>query len=708
MLKMRLRLGGLALVACWLAVSSVEVVAQALPVELQARILQREDERNLNGRELTDLLQSPAPAIRERVALALGRIGDRAATPELLAALERERIDAVRRMIVFGLGEMEDPRVVEPLLRIVTTGTHSAALRARAAEALGKLPAPPDRSAITRQLIPLLPAATAILTSEQAQQAGLVVTALLRLRAPEAVAPLAALLGSTRAEVRAAAANALARSRQPLTQVVDQLLATLADPDPEVRANVARALGVARDPRAAIPLTDLLRDGDERVVVAAIRALGALPESRPATVAPLLIDFGQAALAGQAGQAKVDARSPRLNLLFELATVLGALRDPRAVPFLTGLRQLVGIGASPEVETALAGFGAESFLTPPAGGPIGALVEGARRSGGGAVGNLARGLAVIGDERSRELLLWLWGSEPPRAISRPELLRALAKVKPLLLPTIIAEALRQADPVLRGVAAELTAGLEPTTAHQLLVDTWRRARNDQANDGQLAILRALAQDMDPAATAVLREAAAHPDHLVRRLAIETLRNRGAGDLTSATGIVRTSHSIDYYRRLARQLDRPVTLQLATTRGSIELELFPREAPLTVDNLRDLATKGYFSGTTFHRVVPNFVIQGGDPRGDGEGGPGHQIRCEINTRPYLRGTLGMALSGKDTGGSQFFITHSAQPHLDGGYTVFGQVSGGMEVVDRITRGDLILGMKIVDDARQTERRRRHRK
>jgi cyclophilin family peptidyl-prolyl cis-trans isomerase len=95
------------------------------------------------------------------------------------------------------------------------------------------------------------------------------------------------------------------------------------------------------------------------------------------------------------------------------------------------------------------------------------------------------------------------------------------------------------------------------------------------------------------------------------------------------------------------------------------------------------------------VVPNFVIQGGDPRGDGEGGPGRQIRCEINLRPYRRGTLGMALSGKDTGGSQFFLCHSPQPHLDGGYTVFGQVTSGLEVVDRIARGDVIERIEIIE-------------
>jgi cyclophilin family peptidyl-prolyl cis-trans isomerase len=89
------------------------------------------------------------------------------------------------------------------------------------------------------------------------------------------------------------------------------------------------------------------------------------------------------------------------------------------------------------------------------------------------------------------------------------------------------------------------------------------------------------------------------------------------------------------------------------------------------------------------------VQGGDPRGDGNGGPGHQIRCEINMQPYTRGALGMALSGKDTGGSQWFVTHSPQPHLDGGYTVFGRVVEGLEVVDRITRGDRIRTIRIIE-------------
>ncbi len=128
--------------------------------------------------------------------------------------------------------------------------------------------------------------------------------------------------------------------------------------------------------------------------------------------------------------------------------------------------------------------------------------------------------------------------------------------------------------------------------------------------------------------------------------------------------------------------------------------------MTVDNFIKLARRNYFNGLAIHRVVPNFVMQDGDPRGDGNGGPGWSIRCEVNMLPYERGAVGMALSGKDTGGSQWFVTHSPQPHLDGGYTVFGRVINGLDVVDQIARGDLIRRVTISENEvrRATQRRR----
>ena len=134
--------------------------------------------------------------------------------------------------------------------------------------------------------------------------------------------------------------------------------------------------------------------------------------------------------------------------------------------------------------------------------------------------------------------------------------------------------------------------------------------------------------------------------------------------------------------------RPPVAHIQTERGEIVVELFGVDAPLTVFNLMSLARAGFYRDTRFHRVVPNFVAQDGDPRGDGNGGPGWAIRDELNRRRYERGAMGMALSGPDTGGSQYFLALSPQPHLDGHYTVFGRVVRGWEALDALVQGDRI--------------------
>jgi peptidyl-prolyl cis-trans isomerase B (cyclophilin B) len=139
--------------------------------------------------------------------------------------------------------------------------------------------------------------------------------------------------------------------------------------------------------------------------------------------------------------------------------------------------------------------------------------------------------------------------------------------------------------------------------------------------------------------------------------------------------------------------------METSKGTLNLELFDADAPNTVKNFVDLIEKGFYDGLAFHRVIPNFVIQGGCPNtrpGEGgmpgTGGPGYKIKCEINPNLHQAGSLSMAHAGKDTGGSQFFVCHSPQPHLDGVHTVFGQTPD-MDVVNAIEAGDRILSIKI---------------
>ncbi|HEY4592891.1 MAG TPA: peptidylprolyl isomerase, partial [Thermoanaerobaculia bacterium] len=145
---------------------------------------------------------------------------------------------------------------------------------------------------------------------------------------------------------------------------------------------------------------------------------------------------------------------------------------------------------------------------------------------------------------------------------------------------------------------------------------------------------------------------------------------------------------EVYRQIVERTRQPRTVEIHTQRGTITVRLACPQAPMTCLNFLNLASQGFFDGLTFHRVVPDFVIQGGDPKGDGSGGPGYAIRDEIDRLRYSRGVVGMALAGPDTGGSQFFFTLSPQPHLDGGYTAFGEVTAGAGVLDQIRLGDRI--------------------
>ncbi|HKP71831.1 MAG TPA: peptidylprolyl isomerase, partial [Pyrinomonadaceae bacterium] len=289
---------------------------------------------------------------------------------------------------------------------------------------------------------------------------------------------------------------------------------------------------------------------------------------------------------------------------------------------------------------------------------------------------------------------------PPSAL--PDLLRALAAFKPADLASVARAALKSDDVIARATAADILSELPPDAdTSRALIEALPGSLKDEVNDAALSILGALSKQQGAEAAAAVQSALdATTDYLVRRRAADILRERsGGGSAARRVETVNTRNHREDYERAAARIGKQVRAVVSTDKGSFTIELLPAEAPLTVDNFVQLARRNYFNGVLFHRVVPNFVIQGGDPRGDGNGGPGYQIRCEINEVPYGRGAIGMALSGKDTGGSQWFVTHSPQPHLDGGYTVFARVVEGMETVDRITRGDRIRSVSVTETAKR---------
>ncbi|CAN5340770.1 peptidylprolyl isomerase [soil metagenome] len=268
-------------------------------------------------------------------------------------------------------------------------------------------------------------------------------------------------------------------------------------------------------------------------------------------------------------------------------------------------------------------------------------------------------------------------------------------------------ALRRRDLATASAAAPLLADslFRPLGGVPLLADVYRRMRAQEEIEPMVEVLKALGESGDPAAGPALRGALGHPHPVIRRAAEEGLAALTGKEEPSAVdaSAAAAGAAVPPERRVDWEFLRGVgshpRLILETERGRIHLELSAEEAPLTVQTVLQFAIEGRYDGVPFHRVVPNFVIQGGDfARGDGYGGPGFAIGSEFTRIQYERGTVGMASAGKDTEGSQYFITHSMQPHLDGRYTAFGRVIEGMDVVDRILEGDHVLKASIEPDSR----------
>jgi cyclophilin family peptidyl-prolyl cis-trans isomerase len=261
--------------------------------------------------------------------------------------------------------------------------------------------------------------------------------------------------------------------------------------------------------------------------------------------------------------------------------------------------------------------------------------------------------------------------------------------------------LEHGDFAVRAAAAEGLTELKATGLTPVLVAAYRASLRDRDLDARAALVGALALQNTPAALEALREAAkSDPARVVRERAGLALKSLGVE--VASPGVESVDRPwLDYREAMAPYDPLPGTplytprALIHTRRGTVEIHLNIVEAPLTTASFIDLARRGFYDGLSFHRVVPGFVIQAGCPRGDGNGGPGYTLRCEIGQRPYGRGAVGMALSGKDTGGSQFFITQTPTPHLDGGYTLFGWVASGMDVVDKIRPGDVIESIEIWD-------------
>lgn len=661
-----------------------------VPHPVLLRITQAEDERRWDD-ELRGLLSNRSAAIRKRAALAAGRIGNEDSVPALVNLMKQDTDASVRAMAAFALGEVESAAAAEALIAVIKNNDERGELRARALEALGKIAGalPQDQQARQRELGAAIRAALEVESTRQSNQLTVLlgITAALRAQPVDAGPTLAKFLNSPDSRVRSDAANALARLRlkdgnERLRFLVDT------DRDPNVRANAARVLGVTEDKDSfQLLLSRATSDSDDRVRVSGIRALAALKNPNAADLLLKHITTNR-------------------NEILEIATTVGRLIPETnyndAIFWFRNKNETLNHTA-PEIEIAFARVAPAAYLA-----DLEKLNAPTDWRAVAAIANALAEFAALPDLQKTKPELSATAETRLRKMLEyrnvdygiPDVLRALAAFKPKDLQQILIAHLSKPDVIVRATAADLLGNVSPSDEiTRALIAAWPQAARDVLNDAALSILDSLSkqksgiQKSTDVVTEPFRDALGSRDHLIRRRAVAILKASGTADVPIHIGYVQTRNTQADYRRALARIGKKVQAVVTTTRGSFTIDLLPSEAPLTVDNFVQLAQRNYFRGITIHRVVPNFVIQDGDPRGDGNGGPGYQIRCEINQVLYDRATLGMALSGKDTGGSQWFVTHAPQPHLDGGYTVFGRVVRGMEVVDRIERGDVVKSITI---------------
>ena len=647
-------------------------------IEGIADLLRMEDRRALELDRWTALMRVPTPAVRARAALAAGRIADSRGQPLLLESLH-DSTAGVRAAGVFALGRLADSTAaVTEALSMALQGRDSAALQAPAA--LARVNTRTAYDAVWQRLNTLRNA-TAPADLDVARECLL---ALWRFRHhPGAADIVAGFAPAKDPAVRWAAVYALTRTGTPASTSV--LLDRLQDPDPLVRATAARGLragaadsaGIAAAARAG--LQQLLGDPEPHVRINAARALAAF---RNATDTPLLLPLlqdGDANVRLAAAEALGNGRDRAASgALRSLATETGAPLALRAAA-LASLARIDSAAARSIIAEWIAAPGwLQRYYA-------------------------VRGTSALDWSAQAELLRRLARDPDPRV--QGEAFGALAAADTAMpLTPLFLEGLAAPDPVVRANAANGLARRRDPAFFSALMQAFDRAQRDTISDAALAAvdaLAALAGRGVPVATSFFLRFPPARDAVVRARVAQLL---GAGGGTwGEPRPIETGRSDGFYREVVRAEVAPVLagaapprVRIVTARGDIVLALDPASAPLTVHHFLELIRSGFYRRPElrWHRVVPNFVLQDGDPRGDGSGGPPGSIRDEINLLRYDRGALGMALSGPDTGGSQFFITHSPQPHLDGGYTIFGRVAEGMAVADAIVQDDAILAIEVV--------------
>lgn len=637
----------------------------------------RLENRRAPARELAKFAMHSQDDVRKRAAIALGRSQDPDAAPTLVDML-RSGSPAVRVEAAFALGQLAQPNTAGVLLQFLSD-EKDLEVRLHLIEALGKVASDSSLDKIDSTLVALMADDIPIIRAEAALTVGRL--AHRRFSRPSWSATLTALLQDDNEEVRWRSAYALFRLADAASSPA--LEKALHDRSPRVQMQAARALGMVNDRQAVPALRQLAStDPDWRVRVNATSALGNLISPGDLATPDLL-------------PVQDDNMHVRLAALraigtaYEQATKKSA-PDPTpsaTIDFLIahlGATHTNGNGAFAWQEQVAAGMALAQALGKEAMQHLTPFVAHAND-------HMRAGVAqALGATRSAEAFPFLEKLAADEAsLVRIAALEALPKIpaQNQALP-IYLNALASGDQVLTAVAAQnLAADTSGQHEHALaIIAAYQRLPQPVDIEAAQMIFSALAACRNLAAQPLLEKALSTADKPFAAAAATALKKLTGQDYADKLPGETLPQTDFRYKEIARL--RNASAVVETDAGEFELQFFPEEAPLVSLNFVRLVERKFFDGLLIHRVVPNFVVQTGDPRGDMWGSPGYSVRSEFSRLRYTRGMVGMASVGPDTEGSQWFITHSDQPHLDGRYTIFARVRKGMEVVDVLQVGNRI--------------------
>ena len=675
----------------------------------EARYIQ--DQRSDAGARLGLLLAERSPLVRAAGFRTVAHLGDSNWIPAVRAGL-RDKNASVRRMAAFAVGQMGRASMAPELLSMAR-GEREQAVREELLDAYGRLGSEGDVDSLVDSW------ARASQASRMPALAGLMRFAIRGVRSPRSIWYAVECLTDRRPEVRWKALYVLGRSAPhpllatELASRIDRFEACARDASPDVRLNLAVVLGrvessAARDLLQRLSVAEAQRkNSDWRVRVQVVRSAAAHVRRDGALLSLFLQglrDTNDHVAIASAMALPTDAPAYRLmelrdsvrKTLWELCKT----EDTRA-PLVAGEAVVALLRFIPEDLQALLGhwqnrtlsnrfYGKYLEALAQAPSPQGwDVVRGSWDDERASVAMAAwdhtrrflRGasrVVLAPDDSTESALSGVVFAGLARTLSRGDM--GLSTVVSTMLADSVVVGLMDAGGYRDAIADSLAAA----------VDRMRVPDDVETLQASVQTLSVLGGER---ALASIERQARSADRSVADAASAALIRMGRTKQSGGEQVAAAPTHTDYDWRLLSVLQATPGVEVVTNRGTVMVQLLPEEAPFTVVSFARLAASGFFDSLTFHRVVPNFVVQGGDPRGDGWGGPGYSVRTESSPDSYERGTVGMASAGRDTEGSQFFITHVATPHLDTRYTIFARVVKGMEIVDRLQAGDRIQTVRV---------------